>query len=110
MTCELETHLMSRSILYDLGSSQNVIRAIKSRRLRQAWLVARMGDRRAAYEVLVWRREGKRLLGRPRRRWKDNIIKYLQEVLWRGMNWIGPALDRESWRAVVNAIMNRRVS
>jgi hypothetical protein len=67
-----------------------------------------MGVRRGVYRVLVWKHEGKRPLGRPRRRWKD-IIMDLQEVACRGMDWIELAQDRATWRALVNAVMNLRV-
>jgi hypothetical protein len=70
--------------LNDLYSSPNVIRVIKSRRIRWAGHVARMGEGRGAYWVLVGRPEGRRLLGRPRRRWEDNIKMDLQEVGWGG--------------------------
>jgi len=53
--------------------------------------------------------EGKRLLGRPRRRWEDNIKMDFQEVGWAGMGWIDLAQDRDRWRAVVNVVMNLRV-
>jgi hypothetical protein len=66
--------------LFDLYFSPNVIRVIKSRRMRWAGLVAHIGDRRGAYTVLVGRPEGKRLLGRPRRRWEDKIAIDLQGV------------------------------
>jgi len=71
--------------------------------------VARMGERRRVYKVLVGKSEGKRPLGRPRRRWEDNIKMDLQEVGYGGMDWIELAQDRERWRAVVNAVMNLRV-
>jgi hypothetical protein len=64
-----------------------------------------MGEKRGAYRILVGRPEGRRPLGRPRRRWEDNIKMYLQEVGW-GMDWIELAHDRDRWRAVVNAVMN----
>jgi len=68
-----------------------------------------MGERRVVYRVLVGKPEGKRPLGRPRRRWEDNIKIYLQEVGCEGVNWIELAQDRDSWRALVNAVMNLRV-
>jgi hypothetical protein len=68
--------------LYDLFSSLNIIRVIKSRRVRWEGHVARMGDRRGAYSVFVGKREGERPLGRPKRRWEDNIKMALQKVGW----------------------------
>jgi hypothetical protein len=68
-----------------------------------------MGEGRGVYRVLVGKPEGKRPLGRPRRRWEDNIKMDLQEVGCRGMNWIELAQDRQRWRALVNAVMNLRV-
>jgi hypothetical protein len=94
--------------LNDLYSSPNIIRVIKSRRLRWTGHVARMGENRGAYRILVGRPEGRRPLGRTRRRWEDNIKMDLQEVGW-GMDWIELAQDRDMWRAVVNAVMNLRV-
>ena len=68
-----------------------------------------MAERRGVYRVLVGKAEGKRPLGRPRRRWEDNIKMDLQEVGCGGMDWIELAQDRDRWRALVNAIMNLRV-
>ena len=82
---------------------------IKSRRIRQAGHVARMGERRGVYRILVGKPEGKRPLGRPRHRWEDNIEMDLQEVHCGGVDWIELAQDRDRWRALVNAVMNLRV-
>jgi hypothetical protein len=68
-----------------------------------------MGEKRGAYRILVGRPEGRRPLGRPRRRWEDNIKIDLQEVGWVGMNWIELAQGRDGWWALVNAVMNLRV-
>jgi hypothetical protein len=65
-----------------------------------------MGQGRNAYRVLVERPEGRRPLGRPRRRWEDNIKMDLKQVGWEGMDWIDMAQDRDRWRAVVSAVMN----
>jgi hypothetical protein len=68
-----------------------------------------MGEGRGMYRVLVGKPEGKRTMGRHRRRWEDNIKADLQEVGCRGMDWIELAQDRDRWRALVNAVMNLRV-
>jgi hypothetical protein len=86
------------------------IRQLKSRRMRWAGHVARMGEERKEYKVSVGKPEGKRPLGRPRRRWEDGIRMDLREIGWRrGVDWIRLARDRGRWRAVVNAVMNLRV-
>jgi hypothetical protein len=94
--------------LYDLYFSQNIIRVIKSGKMRWVGHVARMCERRGAYRILVGRPEGRRPLGRPRRRWEDNNKIDLQEVGLGGggMDWIDMAQDRDRWRALVNAVMN----
>ena len=71
--------------------------------------VARMGERRGVNRILVGKPEGKRPLGRPRRRWEDNIKMVLQQVGCGGMDWMGLAQDKESWWALVNAVMKLRV-
>ena len=68
-----------------------------------------MGEERGVYTVLVGKPEGKRSLGRPKRRWENNIKMYLHEVGCGGMDWIEVAQDRDSWRALVNAAINFRV-
>jgi hypothetical protein len=82
--------------LQNLYSSPNIVRVIKSRRMRCAGHVARMGEGRGAYRVLVGRPEGKRPLGRPRRRWEDDIKPDLREIGIDGANWIRLAQDRSS--------------
>jgi hypothetical protein len=68
-----------------------------------------MGERRGAYRALVGKPERRRPLGRPRRRWEDNIKMDLREVGWGGMDWINLAQDSDRWRALVKAVMNLRV-
>ena len=70
--------------------------------------MARMGEERSEHRVLVGKPEGKRTLGRPRRRWEDNIKMYLREV-GGGGDWMELAQDRDRWRALVNKVMNLRV-
>jgi len=77
--------------------------------MRWAERVARMGEERGVYRVLVGKTEGRRPLGRPRRRWEDNIKTDPQEVGCGGMDWIELAQDRDRWRALVSAVMNLRV-
>ena len=95
--------------LNGLYSSPNIVRVIKSRRMRLAGHVACMGEERGVYRVLVGKPEGRRPLGRPRRRWVDNIRMDLEEVVCRYMDWIGLAQDRDRWRTLVSAVMNLRV-
>jgi hypothetical protein len=93
----------------DLYSSPNIIRVIKSIRMTCAGHVARMGEGRGAYRILVGRPEGWRPLGRPRRRWEYNIKMDLQEVRWVDLDWVDMAQYRDRWRALVNEVMNLRV-
>ena len=89
--------------LNDLYSSPNIVRVIKSRRMRWTGHVARVGG---VYRVLVGKPKGRRPLGRRRRRWVDNIRMDLQEVGRGYMDWIGLAQDRDRWRTLVSAVMN----
>jgi hypothetical protein len=95
--------------LHILYSSPNIIRQIKSRRMRWAGHVARMGEERNVYRVLMGKPEGKISLGRPRRRWEDGIRMDLREIGLGSVYWIQLAQDRDRWRAVVNTAMNLRV-
>jgi hypothetical protein len=93
----------------NLYSSPDIIRQVKARRMRWAGHVARMGEERKVYKVLVGKSEGKRLLERPRRRWEDGIRMDLRKTGLGVVDWIGLAQDRDRWRAVVSAVMNLRV-
>ena len=95
--------------LNDLYSSPNIVRVIKSRRMKQAGHVASMGERMGVYRILVGTPEGKRPLGRSRRRWEDNTKMKLQEVGCECMDWIELAQDRDRCRALLNVVMNLRV-
>jgi hypothetical protein len=92
--------------LHILYSSPNIVRVIKSRRMRWAGHVACMGAGRSVYRVLVGRPEGKRPLGRPRHRWEDNIKMALRETGIDRENWIQLAQDSVHWWACVNMVMN----
>jgi len=95
--------------LNDLYSSPNIVRVIKSRRMRWAGNVARIGEERGVYRVLVGKPEGRKSLGRPRRRWVDNIRIDFQEVGCGYMDWIELVQDGDRWRTLVSAVMNLRV-
>jgi hypothetical protein len=92
-----------------LYSSPNIIRQIKSRRMRWAGYVARMGEERNVYKVLMGKPEGKRPLERPRHRWEDGIRVDLKEIGLGSVDWIQLAQDRDRWQALVNTVMNLRV-
>jgi hypothetical protein len=95
--------------LRSLCSSPSIIRMIKSRRMRLAGHVARMGEKRNAYRILMGNPGGKRPLGRPRHRWVNNIKMDLRETGWDSVDWIDLAQDSDQWRALVNTVMNLRV-
>jgi len=95
--------------LNDLYSLPNIVRVVKSRRMTRAGHVARMGEDRGVQRVLVGKPEGKRPLGRPRRRWEDNIKKDLQEVGGGHGDWMELAQDRDRWRALVRTVRDFRV-
>jgi hypothetical protein len=95
--------------LHNLYSSPSIIRIINSRRMRLAGNVARMGEKRNVYRLLVRKPEGKRPLGRPRRMWIDDIKMNLSEIGVNVVDWIGVAKDGYRWRALVNSVMNLRV-
>jgi hypothetical protein len=95
--------------LHNLYTSPSKIRIIKSWRMRGAGHVARMGEKRDVYRLLVGKPEGKRPLGRPRRSWIDNIKMDLLETGLSVVDWIGLAQDRYRWRALVKSVMNLRV-
>jgi hypothetical protein len=95
--------------LHGLYSSTGIVRVIKARRIRWAGHVARMGKVRGAYNILVGRPEGRRPLGRHKRRWEDNIKMDLREIGIGDVDWIHWAQDRDRWRALMNTVMNLRV-
>jgi hypothetical protein len=96
-------------MFHNLYSSPSIIRIIKSRRMRWAGHGARLGEKGDACRILVGKPEGKRPLGRPRRRWVDNIKINLRNMGWGGTDWIDLAQDMDQWRDVVSTVMNLRV-
>jgi hypothetical protein len=92
--------------LSDIYSLPNIVRVVKLRRMRWAGHVARMVEYSGVYRVLVGKPEGKRPLGRPRRRWEDNIKIDLQEVGGGHGDWMKLAQDRDRWRALVSTVRN----
>jgi hypothetical protein len=95
--------------LHHLYSSPDIIRQVKSRRMRWTGHVVRIREDRKVYKVMVGKSEGKRPLGRPRCRWEDGIRMVLREIGLGCVDLIGMAQDRDRWRAVVSAVMNLRV-
>jgi hypothetical protein len=94
--------------LNEIYSLPNIVRVVKSRRMRWAGHVARMGAERGVHRVLVGKPEGKRPLGRPRRRWEDNIKMDVQEVGGGRWDWKELAQDRDGWWALVSLVKNVR--
>ena len=95
--------------LHSVYHSPNIVKVIKSRRLRCAGHVSRMEDGRCDFKMLTSSSTGKRPLGRPRHRWEDNIKMDLKKIVINTRNWIDSAQDRDYWRAIVNAALNLRV-
>jgi hypothetical protein len=94
--------------LHGLYSSHSTIKVIKARMMR--WVgMWRVGEVRGAYNIFVGRPEGRRPLGRPRRRWEDNIKMDPWEIGFGDVDWINLAQDRDSWQVLVNTMMNLRV-
>ena len=102
---ETSLHLIYLSMYFKFS----ICKQSRSRRTIWAGHVARMGDENGVYRVLVGKPEGRRPLGRPRRRWVDNIRMDLQDVVRGYMDWIGLAQDRDRWRTLVSTVMNLRV-
>ena len=96
-------------LLNDLYSLPNIVRVVKSRRMRWAGHVARIGEDRGVHRLLAGKPEGKRSLGRPRRRWEDNIRMDLQEVGGGRGDWMELARERDRWRALVCTLRDFRV-
>jgi hypothetical protein len=95
--------------LHGFYSSPSIVRVTKARMMRWAGHVAHMGEVRGAYNILVGRPEGRRPLGRPRRRWEDNIKMDLRKTGFGDVDWIHLAQNTDRWRALVNTVMNLRV-
>jgi hypothetical protein len=95
--------------LHNLYSSPSIIRMTNSRRMRWTGHVARIGEKRNAYRILVAKPVEKRALGRPGRKWEENIKIDLRVIEWGGMDWINLAEDKDQWRALVNTVMNLQV-
>jgi hypothetical protein len=92
--------------LHNLYTSPDIIRVIKSKRMRWVGHVACMGEIRNAYNILVGKPEGKKPHGRHRHKWEYNVRMGLREIVWEGMDWMHLAQDRDQWQALVNVVMN----
>jgi hypothetical protein len=95
--------------LHNLCTSPNIIRMIKSRRMRWVVYVTCIGEMKNSYNILVGKPEGKRPLVRQRCRWEDNIRMDIREIGWEGVDWMNLAPDRDQWQTLVNMVMNLRV-
>ncbi|PNF43455.1 hypothetical protein B7P43_G11492 [Cryptotermes secundus] len=104
-----ETRKLHNEELHNLYISPSISRMIKSRRMRWAGYVARMGERQNAHRILMGKPKREKPLGRPRRRWVDNIKMDLREIGWDGMDFIDLAQDRDRWRALLNTVIKLRV-
>jgi hypothetical protein len=104
-----EWRKLNNEELYNLYSSPDTIRKVKSRRMRWAGHVARMGEERKVYKVLVGKPEERRPLGRPRHRCENGIRMDLREIGLEGVDWIRLSQDRDRWWAVLSAVMHLRV-
>ena len=104
-----EWRRLHKDELHSLYSSPNIVRRIKSRRLSWAGYMARKKEVRSVFKILTDKPTGKIPLGRPRRRWEDNIRMDLEEIGINAGNWIDSAQDRNYWRALVNATLSLRV-
>jgi hypothetical protein len=104
-----EWRKLHKEELNDLYSLPNIVRVIKSRRIRWAGHVARIGEDRGVHRVLVGKPEGNRPLGRPKRRWEDNIKMDLQQVGGAHGDWMELAQDRDRWRARLGTVREFRV-
>ena len=102
-------HSNGSVILHTVKTYRHILRVVKSRRMRWAGHVARMGEDRGVHRVLVGKPEGNRPLGRPRRRWEDNIKMDLKEVGGGRGDWMELAPDRDRWRALVGTVRDFRV-
>jgi hypothetical protein len=100
---------LPNEVLHNLYVSPNIITVMKSRKMRWAGHVARMGEMRYLYRILVGKSERNRLLGRPWRRWEDNIRMHVREIWWEVVDWMHLTQDRDQLRVLVNTVMNLRV-